>query len=134
MELGDAIDRAIKGDRRALFAAARRFGFGIDGAEREAIFERFACGFFAPLLVQGPSTIPPDAAIEAASLMRDKRALAKLGLPPALLFLLRLRFGLYAVLAQLGARADWGALERSYARGAVTREHLQSQGTSGNHP
>ncbi len=111
-DVGEALR---SGDRRALFAAARRFGFGIEGDEREAIFERFAHGFFAPLLVRGPSAIPPDAAIEAASLMRDKRALAKLGLPPALLFLLRLRFGLYAVLAQLGARADWGALERSYA-------------------
>lgn len=107
------------GDRVALFDAARRFGFGIEGAEREALFERFARGFFAPMLVRGASVIPRDAAVEASQLLRDKRALAKLGLPPALLFLLRLRFGMYAVLAQLGARADWGELERSFASAAV---------------
>jgi predicted unusual protein kinase regulating ubiquinone biosynthesis (AarF/ABC1/UbiB family) len=102
-------------DRAALFRAARTFGFGLDGQEREALFERFAKSFFAPLLHDRPSVIAPDGAVEAAQLVRDKRALAKLGLPPHLLFLLRLRFGLYAVLARLEARADWGALEAGWA-------------------
>ncbi len=44
-------------------------------------------------------------------MMKDKLSLMKLGLPPHTLFLLRLRFGLYAVLARLGARCDWAELE-----------------------
>lgn len=108
------------GDRGALLSAARAFGFAIDGAAREETFERFARSFFSPMLTRGPSVITPDGAFEASQMMRDKRALAKLGLPAHLLFLLRLRFGLYAVLAALGARADWGALESAWSasRGA----------------
>lgn len=48
-------------------------------------------------------------------MVRDKRLLARLGLPGHLLFLLRIRFGLYAVLARLGAAADWGELESRLA-------------------
>ena len=103
----------------ALLSGARAFGFGIDGAEREALFERFARSFFASVLREGPSVIAADGAVEAAQMIRDKRALAKLRLPPHLLFLLRLRFGLYAVLSALGARADWGALENAYAQSAA---------------
>lgn len=111
-----AMARALRdGDRDGLLRAARAFGFGIDGAAREETFERFARSFFSPMLKRGPSEIAPDGAYEATQMMRDKRALAKLGLPAHLLFLLRLRFGLYAVLAALGARADWGALETAWS-------------------
>ncbi len=72
-------------------------------------------GFFAPLLVPGEHAIDPGAALAAGDVMRDKRALLGLSLPGSLLFLLRLRFGLYAVLARLGARADWAALETRWA-------------------
>ncbi|MCA9675853.1 MAG: hypothetical protein KC464_12515, partial [Myxococcales bacterium] len=50
-----------------------------------------------------------------ADVLRDKRAIMKLGLPGRVLFLFRLRFGLYAVLARLGAVADWAGLERGWA-------------------
>ncbi len=72
-------------------------------------------GFFAPLLVAGPHAVDAGAALVAEQLLRDKRALLGLALPGSLLFLLRLRFGLYAVLARLGAVADWGALEMRWA-------------------
>lgn len=80
-------------------------------------------GFFAPLLVAGPHAIDPGGALEASALVRDKRALIGLALPGSLLFLLRLRFGLYAVLARLGAVVDWSALESQWAArtGASTR-------------
>lgn len=110
-----------EGQRSDLLRAARDFGFGLQDAEREAVFERFARSFFAPMLVRGTNAIPPDGAVEASQMMRDKRALAKLGLPPHLLFLLRLRFGLYAVLSSLGARADWGALETACASRAPAK-------------
>jgi predicted unusual protein kinase regulating ubiquinone biosynthesis (AarF/ABC1/UbiB family) len=71
--------------------------------------------FFAPLLVVGPHRVEPGGGFEARGLFRDKRALMKLALPAKLLFLSRLRFGLYAVLARLGAIADWGAMESRWA-------------------
>jgi len=72
-------------------------------------------GFFAPLLEHGPRPVHPGSGFEAQQLLRDKRFLAKLSLPGRFLFLFRLRFGLYAVLARLGAVADWGALESQWA-------------------
>jgi len=72
-------------------------------------------GFFAPLLEQGPRLVHPGAGFEAQEVLRDKLFLAKLSLPGRFLFLFRLRFGLYAVLARLGAVADWGALESAWA-------------------
>ncbi len=105
-------------DRGALLDAAARFGFRAEGAEQEASLERFARAFFFPMLVRGPSLIPADGAVDMKQVVKDKRAMAKLGLPRHMLFLLRLRFGLYAVLSQLGARLDWGELEREAAGGA----------------
>jgi predicted unusual protein kinase regulating ubiquinone biosynthesis (AarF/ABC1/UbiB family) len=76
---------------------------------------RLLRGFFAPLLVDGRRRITLDEGRDARDLMRDKRAILSLRLPPRLLFLFRLRFGLYAVLARLGAEADWARLERTWA-------------------
>ena len=53
--------------------------------------------------------------IEAKLLLRDKRLLLRLQLPGRLLFLFRIRFGLYAVLARLGAELDWQKLEAEMA-------------------
>ena len=72
-------------------------------------------GFFAPLLVPGPHRIEPGAGYEARLLFRDKRALMQLSLPGKLLFLFRLRFGLYAILSRIGAIADWAELESAWA-------------------
>lgn len=110
-----------QGDRQALAATAGQFGFRVKSDERLELLERFARGFFAPLLVHGPTVIAPDEAFEARQVISDKRAMMKLGLPPHLLFLLRLRFGLYAVLSSIGARQDWGALERAAWQAAAQR-------------
>jgi predicted unusual protein kinase regulating ubiquinone biosynthesis (AarF/ABC1/UbiB family) len=98
-------------DRPGMMEAAQQFGFRVSTDEQAVLLDRFARSFFAPMLVTGPSVMPADGAFEAKQMMKDKFALMKLGLPPHLLFLLRLRFGLYAVLSRLGARCDWGALE-----------------------
>ena len=58
-------------------------------------------------------------AMGAWLMMRDKKALMELSLPGKLLFLFRIRFGLYAVLARLGAVADWAALESAWAAAAL---------------
>jgi hypothetical protein len=53
--------------------------------------------------------------------MQDKRAIMRLALPGKLLFLFRLRFGLYAVLARIAAEADWARLESTWADDALAR-------------
>ncbi len=42
-------------------------------------------------------------------------------LPGKLLFLLRIRFGLYSVLARLGAVCDWSSIEAGWAEEARGR-------------
>lgn len=80
-----------------------------------AHLRRLLRGFFAPLLVEGPHAIAPDTTLAGADVLADKRALLGLELPGSLLYLLRLRFGLYAVLSRLEAVVDWAALERGWA-------------------
>jgi hypothetical protein len=50
-------------------------------------------------------------------------------LPGRLLFLFRLRFGLYAVLSRIGAVVDWAALESSWAA-TVRRGSESSEATT----
>jgi predicted unusual protein kinase regulating ubiquinone biosynthesis (AarF/ABC1/UbiB family) len=78
-------------------------------------------GFFGPLLVPGPHRIEPDEGIEARQVIQDKRALMQLALPGKLLFLFRLRFGLYAVLSRIEAEVDWAGLESKWADEALTQ-------------
>jgi len=73
-------------------------------------------GFFGPLLTPGKRRITIDEGLQAREILRDKRALLGLQLPGRMLFLFRLRFGLYAVLAQLQAEVDWAGLEHGWAR------------------
>jgi predicted unusual protein kinase regulating ubiquinone biosynthesis (AarF/ABC1/UbiB family) len=103
-----------------LRAAGRALGFTstLEG-EDFTVFRRFARGFFGPLLQPGVGVIPPDSGLEARQVARDKLQLARLGMPGRLLFLLRIRFGLYAVLSRLGARVDWGGLEARWASDAA---------------
>jgi predicted unusual protein kinase regulating ubiquinone biosynthesis (AarF/ABC1/UbiB family) len=86
-----------------------------DGPGRQQL-RTFLRGFFAPMLEAGPRPVSPGAALDATQMMRDKRFLARLALPGRFTFLFRLRFGLYAVLARLGAVADWAALEAGWAQ------------------
>ena len=78
-------------------------------------------GFFAPLLVPGLQRIRADDGLDALQVMQDKRAIMQLALPGKLLFLFRLRFGLYAVLSRIEAEADWASLESSWASDALAR-------------
>lgn len=106
-------------DLAAISAAMGALGTNLppDGASLEHT-RALLRGFFAPLLLEGPRRVDPGAGFETRQILSDKRALMKLSLPGELLFLFRLRFGLYAVLARLGAVADWSALERDLAREA----------------
>ena len=83
-------------------------------------------------LLESPYRITPDF---AASVVDQFKAMAmavrKLGrdefehLPPGLLFLMRLQFGFYSVLARLDVEADYAAVEASFlgtARAAISRD------------
>ena len=105
----DAISAAFT----ALGASAPR------GEEGRGVLRALLREFFAPLLRPGVQRVEAGSALEGRELMRDKKALMELSLPGKLLFLFRIRFGLYAVLARLGAVADWAALESGWAAAAL---------------
>lgn len=119
--LADLVYALRAGDVPAVCEAAARLGFRtrFEGQDLDT-FLRFARSFFAPLLQPGRHVIAPDSSFEAGRIARDKRLLARLGMPGHLLFLLRIRFGLYAVLARLGAAVDWGELESTWAAAVRT--------------
>ena len=68
-------------------------------------------GFYAPLLESGRHRVEPDQAITMGQVAKLKKNLLRLRLPGKLMFLFRIRIGLYAVLSQVGAKLDWTALE-----------------------
>jgi predicted unusual protein kinase regulating ubiquinone biosynthesis (AarF/ABC1/UbiB family) len=65
--------------------------------------------FYAPLLEPGRHAVPADRAVPMGEAVSLKRKLMKMRLPGKLMFLFRIRFGLYAVLARVGAELDWAA-------------------------
>jgi len=73
--------------------------------------------FFAPLLTPGRHAVAADRAVAMGETVALKRRLMKMRLPGKLMFLFRIRFGLYAVLSRIGAELDWAALEDELASG-----------------
>lgn len=103
-------------DLRAMTSAFEAFGAKPpQDAQSQQHVRSLLRGFFEPVLQSGAHRIEPGAAVEARQLLKDKRVLMKLRLPGRLLFLFRLRFGVYSVLSELGACADWAALESGWA-------------------
>jgi predicted unusual protein kinase regulating ubiquinone biosynthesis (AarF/ABC1/UbiB family) len=80
-----------------------------------AVARSLVRSFYGPMLHDEVTAIAPAQARPLASFLGGKRELLKLQLPGELLFLLRIRFGVLSVLAQLGARANWYQLERRFA-------------------
>lgn len=117
-----ALSSAVAGDDLAgMVAAFRALGGGVDDSPRgHATLRTLLRGFFAPMLERGPHRIRTRRALGTAELFEDKRALLGLGVPGRMLFLFRLRFGLYAVFERLGAQLDWGLLEARARAGAPT--------------
>ncbi len=72
-------------------------------------------GFYAPLLESGRHRVEPDQAISMAQVAKLKKSLLRMRLPSKLMFLFRIRIGLYAVLARIGAKLDWIELEEELA-------------------
>ncbi len=115
-----ALARAVRErDEEGMRSALR--GLGADPPENSKAFARIRAlleGFFAPMLQPGAHRIDGRIAIDARQVASDKLAIARIRLPGKLLFLFRIRFGLYSVLARLGAVCDWSAIETGWA-GAV---------------
>jgi predicted unusual protein kinase regulating ubiquinone biosynthesis (AarF/ABC1/UbiB family) len=72
-------------------------------------------GFYAPLLKSGRHAVTPDRVISIRQVAKMKKTLLRLHLPGKLMFLFRIRIGLYAVLARIGAKLDWTELEEELA-------------------
>jgi len=76
-------------------------------------------GFYAPLLESGRHRVEPDQAITMGQVAKLRKSLLRMRLPGKLMFLFRIRIGLYAVLARLGAKLDWIELEEELADSAA---------------
>jgi hypothetical protein len=59
------------------------------------------------MLTRGLSAMFAEVSVDLQRLLADKFALGKLSVPAFATFLLRMRFGLYTVLASLGSKLDW---------------------------
>src|SRR5262249_22594054 len=116
VELADA----VRADSRARTVRALR-GLGAEPSADDAAYahlRQLLRSFFAPMLQPGAHTIDGRIVVDFKQMTRDKLAVARLRLPGRLLFLFRIRFGLYAVLSRLGAVCDWSEMEREFTAAA----------------
>jgi predicted unusual protein kinase regulating ubiquinone biosynthesis (AarF/ABC1/UbiB family) len=113
-----ALSRAVRGDDAVRIQAA----LGAIGMPKPArdfdVTRGLLRSFFSPLLTPGPHAVAADRPMAMGETVKLKRTLARMRLPGKLMFLFRIRFGLYAVLARIGAELDWAALEDELASGA----------------
>jgi hypothetical protein len=108
-----ALSRAVRsGNDANLHEALQRLGAKAPGNRPELETTReLLRGFFGPTLAPGKRRLDASVNLEARNFLKSKRAMLRLGIPGRLLFLFRIRFGLYAILARLGAELDWQELE-----------------------
>ncbi|MBN1652868.1 MAG: AarF/ABC1/UbiB kinase family protein [Deltaproteobacteria bacterium] len=112
-----ALAGAVRSDDRESILAALK-GLGAEPSSNDAAYKqlrRLLRNFFKPMLNAGSQPIDGRIVIDMRQMMSDKLAIARLRLPGSLMFLFRIRFGLYAVLSRLGSICDWAAMERGYA-------------------
>ena len=112
-ELADA----VCADSRARTVSALR-GLGAEPSADDAAYahlRQLLRSFFAPMLQSGAHLIDGRILVDFKQITRDKLAIARLRLPGRLVFLFRIRFGLYAVLSRLKAVCDWSEMERGFA-------------------
>jgi predicted unusual protein kinase regulating ubiquinone biosynthesis (AarF/ABC1/UbiB family) len=118
------LSTAVREDDRAGIMAALR-ELEAKPPEDEKAFDttrRLLRGFFQPSLEGGARPMRGDVTFEARQLVADKRAMLKIRLPGRLLFLFRIRFGLYSVLAKVGAVKDWREMEERLTQSALKEQ------------
>jgi predicted unusual protein kinase regulating ubiquinone biosynthesis (AarF/ABC1/UbiB family) len=112
----DLADAVRLGDDAAIATALGRLGAVPPSDERAfARVRELLRSFFAPLLAPGVHSIDGRMAVDARMIAQDKLVIGRMRLPGRLLFLFRIRFGLYSVLARLESEQDWSALEQQFA-------------------
>jgi predicted unusual protein kinase regulating ubiquinone biosynthesis (AarF/ABC1/UbiB family) len=113
------LSRAVRADdSRDIQAALLALGV-TDPARDFDVTRSILRGFYAPLLEPGRHRVEPDQAISMGHVAKLKKSLLRLRLPGKLMFLFRIRIGLYAVLARMGVRLDWIELEEELADPAI---------------
>jgi predicted unusual protein kinase regulating ubiquinone biosynthesis (AarF/ABC1/UbiB family) len=109
------LSRAVRADQPQDIQTAL-VAIGMTEPTRDfAITRAMLRGFYAPLLEPGRHRVEPDQAISMGQVAKLKKSLLRIRLPGKLMFLFRIRIGLYAVLARLGAKLDWIELEEELA-------------------
>lgn len=118
-----ALSRAVRADDsgRVEEAFTRLGGRRPTTSTQRETLRRLLRGFFGPVLSPGVRRILLQDFLQVGEVLRGKRELLQLRIPGKLLFPFRIRFGLHALLARLGAEVDWGALEEEFAGRASTR-------------
>ena len=109
------LSRAVReDDARNIQTALAAIGM-TDPARDFDVTRAILRGFYAPLLKSGRHRVEPDQAMSMRQVAKLKKSLLRLRLPGKLIFLFRIRIGLYAVLARIGANLDWIELEEELA-------------------
>ena len=109
------LSRAVRDDdARRIQAALGAIGMPDPNADFD-VTRGLLRGFFSPLLMPGRHAVVADRAVAMGETVKLKRMVMRMRLPGKLMFLFRIRFGLYAVLARIGAELDWAALEDELA-------------------
>lgn len=79
------------------------------------VTRRLLQAFFEPASKSGVRPMAAGVSLDLGEVVRSKKAMLQLQLPAKLLFLFRIRFGVYAVLARTGAKLDWQELEAEFS-------------------
>jgi predicted unusual protein kinase regulating ubiquinone biosynthesis (AarF/ABC1/UbiB family) len=116
-----AVEQAVAHDDRSrTIDELRRAGFLPRNAvvDEDVVFDWFRL-YTYPVLAEQPFEFTPDFAAEVLRSTTDPRSryndvLRRLNLPPDYLLLNRIQWGLYSVLARLGARNDWAGIRDEY--------------------
>jgi predicted unusual protein kinase regulating ubiquinone biosynthesis (AarF/ABC1/UbiB family) len=119
-----ALTRAVHSDDRdALHHSLVELGMVREGKPYDYETARaLVRSFYGPMLRDEVLTIERGEALPLRTVLETKRELLKLHLPGEFLFVLRIRFGVMSVLAQLGARANWYELERRFVESASSSD------------
>jgi predicted unusual protein kinase regulating ubiquinone biosynthesis (AarF/ABC1/UbiB family) len=115
------LSRAVRADDAGgIRAALVRLGAKDPGGGKAyAVTRDLLRAFYAPTLEPGPHRVASSISRSMRDIAATKRRIMRLHLPGKLLFLFRIRFGLYAVLSRLGAELDLRSLEAELADAAA---------------
>jgi predicted unusual protein kinase regulating ubiquinone biosynthesis (AarF/ABC1/UbiB family) len=115
-----ALSRAAHTDTRdTLHRALLDLGFVREGQTYDFDAARLLVrSFYGPMLRDETRAVEPGEAKPFGAVLESKRKLLELQLPSEFIFMIRIRFGVMSVLAQLRARANWHQLERRFAESA----------------